>query len=88
MAWSGISPIRPYTLCVIWSHLRPHVFLPHLAALHPLSQTMGTTAVSQPTFLPCAPINSHQYHKSPLHGSYLFGRLLPIILFLHARGVF
>lgn len=53
MAWSGISPLRPDTLCAVWPPLGPHVFLPHLATLHPLSKAMGTTAVSQTPFVPC-----------------------------------
>lgn len=55
MAWSGISSFRLDTLCVIWPHLGPHVFLPYMAALHPLSKALGTTAVSRPTLLPCPP---------------------------------
>ena len=55
MAWPNISPFRPDTLCVIWSHLRPHVFLPHMATLHPLSKAMGTTAVSRSFLFECAP---------------------------------
>ena len=46
MAWSEISPFRPDTLCVIRSHLGPHVFLSHMATLLPLSKAVGTTAVS------------------------------------------
>ena len=47
MAWSQISPFRPDTFCVIWPHLGPHVYLPRVATLHPLSKAMGTTAVSR-----------------------------------------
>ena len=47
MAWPDISPFRPDTLCLVWPHLSPHVFLPHMATLHPLSKAMGTTAVSR-----------------------------------------
>ena len=53
MAWSEIPPFRPDTLCVIWSHLGPHVFLSHMATLHPLSKAVGTTAVSG-SLLVCA----------------------------------
>ena len=49
MAWSGISPFRLDTLCIIWPHLGHHVFLPHMAALYPLSKALGTTAVSRAT---------------------------------------
>lgn len=85
MAWSAISPFRPNTLCVVWPRLGPYVFLPHMATLYPLSEAMGTTAVSRPPLSSLRPeINSHQYHKSSLHGSHLLRRLLPVILFLHA----
>ena len=47
MAWSQISPFRPDTFCLIWPDLGPHVFLPRMATLHPLSKAMGTTAVSR-----------------------------------------
>ena len=46
MAWSHISPFRPDHLCLVWPHFGPHVLLPHMATLHPLSKAMGTTAVS------------------------------------------
>lgn len=72
MAWLGVPPFRPDTLCAIRSHLGPYVFLSHMATLHPLPKAMGTTA----------------YHKGSLHGSHLFGCLFPIILILHARSVF
>ena len=52
--WPDISPFWPDTLCTVWPHLGPHVFLPHMATLHPLSETLGTTAVSRPILLPCA----------------------------------
>ena len=51
MAWSQISSFWPDTLCIIWPHLGPHVFLPRMATLHALSKAMGTTAVSR-SFLP------------------------------------
>ena len=51
---SKVSPFRSDTLCPIWSHLGHHVFLPHMATLHPLSKALGTTAVRRP-FLPYAP---------------------------------
>ena len=54
MARFEISPFRPDTLCIIWTHLRPHVFLSYMATLHPLSKAMGTTAVSRHLLLTCA----------------------------------
>ena len=55
MAWSQISPPRPHTLCIVWPHFGPHVFLPRMATLHPLSKTMGTTAVRRSFLLMSAP---------------------------------
>ena len=55
MARPRVSPFRSNTLCVIWPLLNPHVSLPRMASLYPLSQAMGTTAVRQITLLPCAP---------------------------------
>ena len=55
MAWSQISPFRPDTFRIIWAHLGPHVFLPRMATLHPLSKAMGTTAVSRFFLLMSAP---------------------------------
>ena len=53
----GKSEIPPFwfdSLCVVWSHLGPHVFLPHMATLHALSEAMGATAVSQTPPFSCA----------------------------------
>lgn len=55
MAWPGVPPFRPDTLCAVWSHLGPHVFLSNMATLHPLSKAMGTTAVSRPALILCGP---------------------------------
>lgn len=55
MAWSQISPFRPDTFCIIRPHLGPHVFLPRMATLHPLSKAMGTTAVSRSFLLMSIP---------------------------------
>ncbi len=72
MEEGAVSSHRPHHLRHLWPHSGLRLMVPHLATLHPLSETMGATT----------------HYSRAVHGSHLRYRILPVLLLLQTFDLF